>query len=271
MNRLAVVGLVCCLALAWSAAADAGNAGNPADGKTKSLACQACHISVNPASEVPHLVGQRASYLTKQLNAFKKGDRKNDIMSAIANQLSDADIADLAAYWSAEAPGSDAQVPAATLPIRNTKMKAVPKDFPKGYVVFRSEFSAEDNSISKSYANAAAVAAVKAKKPLGDGSVILVVNYTAKLDDKKQPVRGADGEYAVDKATSYSGMEARPNWGKDIPELLRNDNWNYGLFGADKAPRPEWNQAVCLACHKPVAADSYMFTFRALQAKVLGK
>jgi cytochrome c553 len=261
------LGLACTARLASTALADTGNA---AEGKAKSLACQACHISGNPTSQVPHLVGQRATYLMKQLKAFKAGDRKDDMMSAIATQLSDADIANLAAYWSAEPAGSDTKLPAEVMAIKTSKM-TFPRAFPKGFAVYHSSFSAEDGAVSKSYVNAGALTAVRAGKPLPDGSMIMVVNYAAKLDDKKQPVREPGGDYAVDKALSYSGMEARAGWGKDIPELLRNGNWNYGLFTADKAPRAELNQAVCLACHKPLAADSYVFTMKALKEKAAAK
>jgi len=46
---------------------------------------------------------------------------------------------------------------------------------------------------------------------------------------------------------------------------LRNTNWNYGVFGPDKAPRAEINQAVCLACHKPKAATSFVFGLKEIQ------
>jgi hypothetical protein len=59
-------------------------------------------------------------------------------------------------------------------------------------------------------------------------------------------------------------MEARAGWGNDLPEWLRNGSWNYGSFTASRAPVPNANQAVCLACHKPQALVSYLFTFSEL-------
>jgi len=66
-------------------------------------------------------------------------------------------------------------------------------------------------------------------------------------------------------------MEARAGWGKDIPELIRNVNWNYALFGADKAQDNEVNQANCLACHIQVAKTSFVFSFPKIQAKAAAK
>jgi cytochrome c553 len=224
--------LVAILLMAGTAAA-----GDPAAGKTKSLACQACHFGAN--ANAPHLVGQREAYLAKQLTAFKSGDRKNELMTEIAKQLSDADIADLAAYWSAQATGSDASVSDAVVAITKARM-TFPKDFPKGLVVYNTVNDAEHHTSSKSYVNATALAAAKAGKPLPDGSLIIVAT-------------------TEDKTTAYSAMESRAGWGKDMPPLLQNGNWTYNLWTADRKPK-EFNQAVCLACHKPAAAQSFVFT-----------
>jgi cytochrome c553 len=65
--------------------------------------CQACH-GLDGLSKVPHarnIAGQPEPYLVAQLQAFKSGSRKNDAMSVVAPSLSDADIEDLAAYFSA--------------------------------------------------------------------------------------------------------------------------------------------------------------------------
>jgi cytochrome c553 len=85
----------------------AGNAiaaGDPEAGKTKSATCAACHgadgNSVNP--QWPSIAGQNAAYLTKTLNAFKEGTRSDPLMTAQAMGLSDADIADLAAYFASQ-------------------------------------------------------------------------------------------------------------------------------------------------------------------------
>lgn len=240
--------------LGLPAMASAG--GDAAAGKAKSQACQACHIDV--MGDTPQLVGQRATYIAKQLKAFKGGDRKNPFMSAMASQLSDADIDNLAAYWSSQPAGSDTTVPADVAAIKKTKM-TFPRDFPKGFTLYASVNKDDQSGVARQYVNAAGLAAAKANQPLPDGSAIIVVNYNLKLDASKKPVADKDGSWAVDKITGYEGMESRAGWGKDIPELLRNANWTYAVFGADKAVKAEVNQAICLACHKPQAAASFVF------------
>ena len=79
-------------------------AGNPAEGQKKSAACHACHgetgASVLPS--YPHLGGQHADYLEKALRDFRSGQRQNPIMSGFAAGLSDADIADIAAWYASQ-------------------------------------------------------------------------------------------------------------------------------------------------------------------------
>jgi len=78
------------------------HAGDVAVGKAKALfVCSDCHgvRGVSVVQNFPNLAGQKEMYLTIQLKAFKAGKRKNQEMNLIAKQLSDADIANVAAYF----------------------------------------------------------------------------------------------------------------------------------------------------------------------------
>lgn len=81
-------------------------AGTAEAGQAKAATCVACHgvdgNSVNP--EWPSIAGQHAEYIVKQLKAFKGGTRTNVLMSPMAMTLSDQDMADLGAYFSAQRP-----------------------------------------------------------------------------------------------------------------------------------------------------------------------
>jgi len=68
--------------------------------------CVGCHgiigyqASFPEIHKVPMIAGQSATYITAALTAYKGGDRKHPTMRAIADTLSDQDIADIAAYYS---------------------------------------------------------------------------------------------------------------------------------------------------------------------------
>jgi cytochrome c553 len=96
-SRLIAMGAL--LALAAPSAASAGDA---RAGRQKITTCQACHgldgLSKNP--EAPNLAGQIESYLVKALVEYKTEVRKNESMNIVTKDLSDADMADVAAYYS---------------------------------------------------------------------------------------------------------------------------------------------------------------------------
>ncbi len=75
--------------------------GDAAAGKAKTEACAGCHGEDGNAAApmFPKLAGQHASYLTRQLREFKSGKRVDPTMNAMAASLSDADIADIGAWY----------------------------------------------------------------------------------------------------------------------------------------------------------------------------
>lgn len=92
------------LALAlFAGASHAFAAGNVTAGRQKALQCQTCHglDGLSKLPEAPHLAGQPEPYLVKSLNEYRKGVRKNDMMTIVVEQLSDQDVADLAAFYAA--------------------------------------------------------------------------------------------------------------------------------------------------------------------------
>jgi len=90
--------------LSCEAAASEPRVGNAAAGKALAKNCAACHgetgIANNPAW--PKLAGQKAGYLVNVLKAFRAGLRKDPMMAGVTRSLSDADITNLAAYFSAQ-------------------------------------------------------------------------------------------------------------------------------------------------------------------------
>ncbi len=75
--------------------------GDAAAGKAKSGMCAACHGAAGKATNAiwPNLAGQNEPYLLKQLKDMKSGARNNPMMKPILDSLSDADLANLAAYY----------------------------------------------------------------------------------------------------------------------------------------------------------------------------
>ena len=97
--RAALLASVCLLVAGGSAC----SAGDVKAGRAKALMCQACHglDGLSKVPDAPNIAGQTEPYMVAQLQAYKSGARKNDAMSVVAPSLSDTDVEDLAAYFSA--------------------------------------------------------------------------------------------------------------------------------------------------------------------------
>jgi cytochrome c553 len=93
------------LLLAAAFAASAAPA-DPEAGRLKAQPCIACHgpggNSDNPA--VPSLASQAPLYIYYQLIQFREGRRVNEQMTPFAAKLTDAEMKDIAAYFSAQPP-----------------------------------------------------------------------------------------------------------------------------------------------------------------------
>ena len=79
-------------------------AGDADNGRALAYTCAGCHgvdgaVNVYPTYHVPKLGGQNADYIEIALQAYREGLRAHATMQAQAAQLSDQDIADLAAYF----------------------------------------------------------------------------------------------------------------------------------------------------------------------------
>lgn len=94
------------------------------------------------------------------------------------------------------------------------------------------------------YANQQAIDAVKAGLPLPSGSVITLVDFR-------------DNELY-----RYVVMEKRSGWGSEYPDDLRNGEWEYQAFNADRSVNTEENLSRCFSCHKSEENNDYVFTFK---------
>lgn len=76
--------------------------GNRANGEKLAVTCSGCHgeQGVSQVPNYPSLAGQLATYTYKQLQDYKTGHRKHELMGPMVTGLSDQDMADLAAWFS---------------------------------------------------------------------------------------------------------------------------------------------------------------------------
>jgi cytochrome c553 len=236
-----------------------------------SITCQSCHgrDGISVSNNIPNLAGQKAGYLGNQLRAFKSGERKNDLMAAIAGQLSTDDITGLAAYWSARPAIGESAVAGHSGVAALMPKNHLPADFPRGFSIYDTEENEANKTITRHYANVIAIAAVRTNTPMPDGSMIVVENLAARVDAAGNVMKNAQGGLIAGNVTSYATSQSAAGWGADVPELLRNGNWSFSQHNAQGTITTA-NQASCLACHKPHASDDFMFTRSKLETFAKG-
>jgi cytochrome c553 len=115
MNKV-LVSLLLSLGISSAAyaAGDAAIVGNAEAGKAKTAVCGACHAADgnSAAPNFPKLAGQGERYLLKQLNDIKGGKRQVLEMTGLLTNLSDQDLADIAAYFASQSMSVGAADPA---------------------------------------------------------------------------------------------------------------------------------------------------------------
>jgi hypothetical protein len=170
-------------------------------------------------------------------------------------------MANVAAFFSVQ-PGAQQGAKSAFLPNLAKSHVGFPENYKASFTKYHTINFPATKQVRYYYANPAAVQAAKAGKPMPDGSVLFAEVHAAKLGADKNPVTGPDGFYVAEKLMFYTAMASGEGWGKDVPEMLRNGNWNYAVFTLDKQQRPGVNQAECFGCHKPLDSASYVFTLK---------
>ena len=235
---------------------------------TAAEVCAACHGAngISVSDDIPNLAGQKRTYLTGQLKAFRGGDRKSALMNAIASQLEDVEIENVAAFF-AGLPASPGQATSSLFPDLVGDLVTFPKGYRDTFTHYTTISFPKRKQVRRYYANPSALAAARAGGAFPNGAYLFVEVFKAKLDADGMPVTGDDGHFMADQLAVYTAMEKQPGWGDTAPEILRNGDWRYAVFGTDGAHKTGLNEAKCLACHKPLDGQDYVFSIEALKEK----
>ena len=92
------------LALVAATSAQAGDAGAGATAYA-TKGCIGCHGASGKApiaANYPVIGGKPADFIATELNKFRSGERQDPTMSAMAQMLNDADVANVAAYLASQ-------------------------------------------------------------------------------------------------------------------------------------------------------------------------
>ena len=98
-NRGLILGLAALVVTSPCAQA----AGDITAGRTVMVKCEACHgmDGISKDYWAPHISGQKENYLLRSLLKYKAGERESPMMTRALKNLSDEDMANVAAYYAA--------------------------------------------------------------------------------------------------------------------------------------------------------------------------
>ena len=136
-----------------------------------------------------------------------------------------------------------------------------PEDYAKG-VLYTTVDRADNKQFRELFTSAAAIEAAKKGQPMPNGTVITLVQYAAKLDAQGNPEKDANGRFIKGNLLAYTVMEKRTGWGTEYPDNIRNGEWEYQAFKADKTPNTAAKLTACFECHKPLdARQDFVFSY----------
>lgn len=84
--------------------------GNPQSGKDLATTCLACHGETgnSMAPTFPNIAGQGEKYLLKQMKDIQSGARPVPTMAGLLDNMTEQDLADIAAYYAGQTPSTGA-------------------------------------------------------------------------------------------------------------------------------------------------------------------
>jgi hypothetical protein len=143
--------------------------------------------------------------------------------------------------------------------------------FPEAYnkgVLFTTVDRADNKQYREVYTSQAAIDAAKKGQPLPDGTVITLVQYRAKLGADGNPEKDANGRFIKGDLLAYTVMEKRKGWGAEYDEKIRNGEWEYQAFTADKQVNTKAKLEACFTCHKPLpSGQDFVFLYNKMAGK----
>jgi hypothetical protein len=157
-------------------------------------------------------------------------------------------------------------ISAISLPAGAGGDKVMFPDFAKGTL-----YTTVDRADNKQYRElfvepATAIDAAKKGEPLPSGTVITLVQYAAQLDPQGTPLKDPNGRFIKGNVIGYTVMEKRAGWGGEYPDNVRNGEWEYQAFTAEKKVNEKANLTACFNCHKPLDKQDFVFSYDKLKA-----
>jgi cytochrome P460 len=150
---------------------------------------------------------------------------------------------------------------AAIIPVHAGGDKVAFPDNHAAGVLFTTVDRPDNKQFREFYTSAEALDAARKGESLPGGTVITMLQYAARLDAQGNPEKDANGRFIKGNLIGYAVMEKRAGWGSEYPDNVRNGEWEYQSFKADKSVNAAANLTACFNCHKPLDKQDFVFLY----------
>lgn len=140
-----------------------------------------------------------------------------------------------------------------------------PENYAKG-VLYTIVDRPDNKQYRELYSTPEAIAALKAGQQIPSGTVLTLVQFKAKLDAAGEPEKDANGRFIKGDLIGYTVMEKRAGWGTEYGDDIRNGEWEYQAFKADKTVNDKANLKNCFTCHKPLDKQDFVFSYEKMKS-----
>jgi Cytochrome P460 len=137
---------------------------------------------------------------------------------------------------------------------------AFPENYAKG-VLYTTVDRPDNKQYRELFSTPEAIAALKAGHPIPSGTVLTLVQYKAVLNAAGEPEKDSNGRFMKGDLIGYTVMEKRTGWGAEYADDMRNGEWEYQAFKADKTVNDKAVLKNCFTCHKPLDKQDFVFSF----------
>lgn len=146
-----------------------------------------------------------------------------------------------------------------------------PEGFEKG-VLYAVVDRHDTKQYRELYSTPEAVKAVREGRPIPHGTVLTLVQYSAKKDDKGNVLKDARGRFVKGDLIAYTVMEKRKGWGAGYPDEWRNGEWEYAAFTKERKPNAKAHANIrnCFVCHKPHEGQDFVISLASLSGTAAG-
>lgn len=141
-----------------------------------------------------------------------------------------------------------------------------PSDYLKG-VLYQTLDRPDTKQYRELYAPAGALEAVRKGRPIPDGTVLTLVQWSVQQDANANPLKDANGRFIKNQIIGHTVMEKRKGFGADYPaDWPRNGDWEYAVFTPEGLPnaKANANNKACFTCHLPHAKQDFVISLAKL-------